>query len=52
MSTMPLTCVLLPGLDGTGQLFSRMIPRLSQHFNVSTIRYPPGTKYSYDETAQ
>ncbi|MEO7423999.1 MAG: alpha/beta hydrolase [Fibrobacteria bacterium] len=34
------TLLLLPGLDGTGRLFSRLIPELEGHFNLLSIAYP------------
>jgi pimeloyl-ACP methyl ester carboxylesterase len=35
------TLLLLPGLDGTGRLFARLIPELEGHFNLLSIAYPP-----------
>jgi pimeloyl-[acyl-carrier protein] methyl ester esterase len=34
------TLVLLPGLDGTGKLFSPIIPLLAPHFELVVITYP------------
>ena len=32
--------VLMPGLDGTGKLFSPIIPLLEQHFELTIVTYP------------
>lgn len=32
--------VLLPGLDGTGRLFSRLAPELEGHYDLRSIAYP------------
>lgn len=34
------TLLLLPGLDGTGRLFSRLIPELKGHFDLRPVDYP------------
>ena len=35
-----MKCILLPGLDGTGKLFSEFVAALSEHFEVTTVSYP------------
>lgn len=45
----PLTLVLLPGLDGTGNLFAPLIPELPQTLNVVTAAYPPEKFLPYPE---
>ena len=32
--------VLLPGLDGTGELFERVSPFLEEYLTVKIVRYP------------
>ncbi len=32
--------VLLPGMDGTGELFAPLLPFLDQHFACTAVRYP------------
>ena len=32
--------VLLPGLDGTGDLFQRIVPLLERDARVTVVRYP------------
>jgi pimeloyl-ACP methyl ester carboxylesterase len=39
--------VLLPGLDGTGDLFNRLVPKLSPALNVTVIRYPNDPTLGY-----
>ncbi|WP_045836923.1 alpha/beta fold hydrolase [Hyphomicrobium sp. 99] len=39
--------VLLPGLDGTGELFDRIVPHLARHFTVTVVRYPPDPTLGY-----
>jgi pimeloyl-[acyl-carrier protein] methyl ester esterase len=41
--------VLLPGLDGTGTLFERLIPAFAQTFNIQVATYPPNRFLSYAE---
>lgn len=43
------TLVLLPGLDGTGNLFAPLIPKLPRNLNVITAAYPPERFLSYSE---
>jgi len=39
--------VLLPGLDGTGDLFDRVVPHLARDFTVTVVRYPPDPTLGY-----
>ncbi len=39
--------VLLPGLDGTGELFDRLVPRLTPELTVKVIRYPQDPAFGY-----
>jgi len=45
----PLTLVLLPGLDGTGNLFALLIAELLRSLNVVTAAYPPERFLPYPE---
>jgi len=45
----PLTLVLLPGLDGTGNLFAPLIPELPRTLNVITAAYPSERFLTYPE---
>jgi pimeloyl-[acyl-carrier protein] methyl ester esterase len=42
--------VLLPGLDGTGTLFSNLIPALDPEFEPIIVRYPPDVPLGYAES--
>ena len=44
-----LTLVLLPGLDGTGNLFAPLIPELPRTLNVITAAYPSARFMPYPE---
>jgi len=44
-----LTLVLLPGLDGTGDLFEPFIAALGPVFKTSVIRYPANEPLGYQE---
>jgi pimeloyl-ACP methyl ester carboxylesterase len=44
-----LTIVLLPGMDGTGQLFAPFISALGSEFNVHVIQYPTVGALGYEE---
>jgi pimeloyl-ACP methyl ester carboxylesterase len=44
-----LTLVLLPGLDGTGNLFAPLIPELPRTLSVITAAYPSERFLSYPE---
>jgi pimeloyl-ACP methyl ester carboxylesterase len=39
--------MLLPGLDGTGELFERLTPHLAADFRVSVVRYPNDPTLGY-----
>ncbi|CAA2138070.1 alpha/beta fold hydrolase [Hyphomicrobium sp. ghe19] len=39
--------VLLPGLDGTGDLFDRVAPHLAREFKVNVVRYPQDPTLGY-----
>jgi pimeloyl-ACP methyl ester carboxylesterase len=39
--------VLLPGLDGTGDLFDRLVPRLAPELRVKVVRYPHDPSLGY-----
>lgn len=47
-STLP-TLVLLPGMDGTGQLFDSFIAALGDEFSVNVVRYPTTEPLGYAE---
>lgn len=44
-----LTLVLLPGMDGTGELFEPFVRALGAHVKVQVIRYPKDVVLGYDE---
>lgn len=41
--------VLLPGLDGTGEMFARLAGRLERHMHVTVVRYPDDASFGYPE---
>jgi pimeloyl-ACP methyl ester carboxylesterase len=41
--------VLLPGLDGTGELFQRVKHRLATQSDVTVVRYPSDPQMGYDD---
>ena len=45
------TIVLVPGLDGTAELFYRQIPLLARHFNVVAFPLPDDPDASMDDLA-
>lgn len=45
----PLTLVLVPGLDGTGNLFAPLIPELPRTLKVIIAAYPPDRFLPYTE---
>jgi pimeloyl-[acyl-carrier protein] methyl ester esterase len=45
----PITLVLLPGLDGTGQLFSRFAGALPPEIEPRVVSYPEEQALGYDE---
>jgi len=40
---------LLPGLDGTGELFNPLLKELSEKLNILVIRYPTDKELTYNE---
>jgi pimeloyl-[acyl-carrier protein] methyl ester esterase len=44
-----LKLVLLPGMDGTGELFSEFVAALDGRFDTETVRYPTERRLSYFE---
>ena len=44
--------ILLPGLDGTGELFDRLVPLLEAGTRVSVLRYPADPGLGYDDYAR
>ena len=44
--------VLLPGMDGTGNLFDGFIEALPREFETKTVRFPPDAIHSYGELFQ
>ncbi len=47
-----MNLVMLPGLDGTGDLFKPFIEVLPEEINVFIISYPANIKQSYDELVE
>lgn len=47
---MKTALVLLPGLDGTGTLFSNLIAALAPEFEPIVVRYPPDVPLGYAES--
>jgi pimeloyl-[acyl-carrier protein] methyl ester esterase len=45
----PITIVLLPGMDGTGDLFAAFVRALSPRFKARVIRYPNEMPLSSDQ---
>lgn len=44
-----MTLVLLPGMDGTGQLFAPFVAALGREFNVKVVAYPTAAPLGYHE---
>ena len=44
-----MTLVLLPGMDGTGQLFEPFLVALGREFSVKVVRYPTAEPLGYAE---
>ncbi len=44
--------ILLPGLDGTGELFSEFIKNLSKNMTATCISYPEQERLSYSELVE
>jgi pimeloyl-[acyl-carrier protein] methyl ester esterase len=49
MPSPTITLVLMPGLDGTGKLFSNLLPFLSDQWPTTTVCYPTDVPLSYAE---
>lgn len=47
--TRRLKLVLLPGMDGTGELFSEFAAALAGEFEIATVRYPTERSLSYSD---
>lgn len=47
---MKTALVLLPGLDGTGTLFSELTPLIESKFEPIVVRYPPDVPLGYAES--
>ncbi|WP_197432995.1 alpha/beta fold hydrolase [Janthinobacterium sp. B9-8] len=47
-----MTLVLLPGMDGTGQLFASFIAALGTGYNVKVVVFPPAEPLGYKELEQ
>lgn len=41
--------ILLPGMDGTGELFAKLLTALDKRISVVIIRYPPGEPLTYQQ---
>jgi pimeloyl-ACP methyl ester carboxylesterase len=46
------TIVLLPGMDGTGDLFTAFVQVLPEHFEPLIVRYPNNTPLNYDQLTE
>jgi len=46
--TAPLCLVLLPGMDGTGDLFAPLVQSLADDMSVQVVRYPADRPADYD----
>ena len=46
------TLLLLPGLDGTGIMFSPLLPVLSTECDVKVLPYPQNSKYRYHDLVE
>ena len=51
MTTIP-EIVLLPGLDGTGELFDRLVPLLDAATRVTVLPYPADPALGYEDYAR
>jgi len=43
------TLVLLPGMDGTGDLFAPFLTALGDQFKTKVVRYPPDQELGYED---
>ena len=46
------TLVLLPGLDGTGELFAPLVSELQSDLSIKIVRYPQDPRLGYKELLQ
>lgn len=44
--------IYLPGMDGTGELFHRQVPKLSQSFDVRCLSIPPHDRSDWEELTE
>ena len=51
MSAVVRKLVLLPGMDGTGELFRNFADVLPGSFETNTVKYPTDTYFTYSELA-
>jgi len=49
MATAPLTVILMPGMDGSGDLFTEFIAALPAEYQTQTAQYPSDRELSYAE---
>ncbi len=49
MSAQPITLVLLPGLDGSGDLFEPFVSAMGSKYKFVVVRYPADGPQSYEE---
>jgi pimeloyl-[acyl-carrier protein] methyl ester esterase len=49
MDVQGLTLLLLPGMDGTGDLFANFVPLLPSWIKPRVVRYPRDQKLTYDQ---
>lgn len=49
MDREPLTLILLPGMDGTGELFADFVKQLPGWIEPRVVSYPRERKLSYDQ---
>ncbi len=44
--------IYLPGMDGTGELFHRQVPQLSQSFDIRCLSIPPEDRSDWDQLTE
>jgi hypothetical protein len=44
--------IYLPGMDGTGELFHRQVPQLSQSFDIRCLSIPPEDRSDWEELTE
>jgi hypothetical protein len=42
-----ISLVLLPGMDGTGDLFAQFISALGEEYEITVVSYPPDQPLDY-----